>query len=172
MMVEQGKGADAAALIRPVQSAGEADVPVSKHRRRSKMRTRKPDLSPNASQQNLMTVDELRNAIANPARDFTAKTIVAGVWWFHQLLRKVGDRWQGIRASSKDKRTAALLLCVAMDGEQGKNDDLSPMIAQILRPYCPAPTFIEAWEQANQMSPGTARATAARILSPAAKSAA
>jgi hypothetical protein len=57
-----------------------------------------------------------------------------------------------------------------MDGEQGKNDDLSPMIAQILRPYCPAPTFTEAWEQANQMLPGTARATAARILSPAAKS--
>jgi hypothetical protein len=153
-------------------SAEEVDMPVSKHRRRSKTRTRKPDPSQDASRQNVLTIDELRHAIANPSRDFTAKVVVAGVWWFHELLRKVGDHWEDTKASRKDKRTAALLLCVAMDGERGKDDDLSPVIAEMLRPYCPAPTFAEAWEQANQMSPGTVRAMAARMLSAPGKPAA
>src|ERR1700758_898864 len=107
-------------------------MPVSKHRRRSKTRTRKPDPSPDASRQNVLTIDELRHAIANPNRDFTAKVVVAGVWWFHELLRKVGDRWHDAKASRKDKMTAALLLCVAMDGERGEDDDLSPVIAEML----------------------------------------
>lgn len=139
-------------------------MPVSKHRRRSKARTKKPEPSLDVSRQNGMTIEELRQAIANPARDFRAKTIVAGVWWFQQLLRKVGDRWQGMKTSREDKRDAALLLCVAMDGQHGQNDDLSPAIAGMLRPYCPAPTFVEAWEQANQMPPGAVRETAARLL--------
>jgi hypothetical protein len=166
-MHEEDKGVAAAALCATmaVCSAGEVDMPVSKHRRRGKIRTSKPDLSPDASRQNVMTIDELRHAIANPARDFTDKVVVAGVWWFHELLRKVGDRWRSTKASGKDKRTAALLLCVAMDGEHGTDDDLSPVIAEMLRPYCPAPTFAEGWEQANQMSPGTVRAMAVRILS-------
>ncbi|MEA2737400.1 MAG: hypothetical protein QOH05_707 [Acetobacteraceae bacterium] len=145
-------------------------MPVSKHRRRSQIRTRKPDPSPDAARQDAMTLDELRHAIANPARDFSAKTIVAGVWWFQELLRRVGDRWHSMKASRKDKKEAALLLCVAMDGAHGKNDDLSPILANMLRPYCPAATFTEAWEQANQMSRGTARETAAKILGPSDKS--
>lgn len=140
-------------------------MPVSKHRRRSKPGTRPPAQPRNASRQDVTTIDELRQAIGNPALDFPAKVVVAGVWWFQQLLRKVGDRRQNIKASRKDKRTAALLLCVAMDGEHGKNDDLSPVIAEMLRPYCPAPTFAAAWEQANQMLPGTVSAMVARILS-------
>ncbi len=147
-------------------------MPVSRHRRRSKPGTRKPDLSPDASRQSITTVDELRQAIANPALDFPAKAVVAGMWWYLQLLRKVGDRRQNIKASRKDQRRAALLLCVAMDGEHGENDDLSPVIAEMLRPYCPAPTFAEAWERANQMPPGTVLATAARILSASGKPAA
>jgi hypothetical protein len=111
-----------------------------------------------------MSLEELRQAIANPARDFPAKAVVAGVWWFQHLLHRVGDRWQDVRTSRDDKKTAALLLCVAMDGEHGKNDDLAPVIAAMLRPYCPALSFVEAWEQANGLPPGTARATAAEIL--------
>jgi hypothetical protein len=143
-------------------------MPVSKHRRGNKLRIRKPEPSPGVPRANAMTVDELRQAIANPARDFRAKAIVAGVWWFRQLLRKVGD--PGMKTSREDKRNAALLLCVAMDGGHGENDDLSPLIAGMLRPYCAAPTFVEAWEQANQMPPGTARETAARILNPPGRS--
>jgi hypothetical protein len=112
-----------------------------------------------------MTIDELRRAIANPGRDFVAKTMVAGLWWFQQLLLKVGDR-QSLKASRKDKKMAALLLCVAMDGQHGRNDDLAPMLAAMLRPYCPAPTFVDAWERANKMAPGTARAEAASIIDP------
>jgi hypothetical protein len=119
-----------------------------------------------------MTVDELRRTIANPALDFPAKAVVAGIWWFQQLLRRVGDRWQGNKASRKDRRTAALLLCVAMDGEHGENDDLSPKLAEMLRPYCPAPTFAEAWEQAKRLPAGTVRQKAARILIPPGKPAA
>ena len=59
-----------------------------------------------------------------------------------------------------------MLLCVAMDGEHGQNDDLSPVLADMLRPYCPAGTFVEAWEQAKHLSPGTVRAMAAKILNP------
>jgi hypothetical protein len=144
-------------------------MPVSKHRRRSKTRTRKPDPSPEASRETSLTIEELRRAVANPALDFPAKTIVAGVWWFQQLLWKVGDNWRSSKASRKDKKTAAMLLCVAMDGEQGKNDDLSPVIAEMLRPYCPGPSFVEAWEHAKQMSPGTLRTQVAGILSPPGK---
>jgi hypothetical protein len=111
-----------------------ANMPVSKHRRRSRIRTKKPDPSPDVPPQDGKTLEELRQAIANPARDFRAKAIVAGVWWFQQLLRKVGDRWQSMKNSREDKRNAALLLCVAMDGEHGQNDDLSPLIAEMLNP--------------------------------------
>jgi hypothetical protein len=144
-------------------------MPVSKHRRRGKPGTSKPDQPPNPSRQDITTIDELRQAIANPALDFPVKAVVAGVWWFQQLLHKAGDRRQAARPSWKDRRRAALLLCVAMDGEHGKNDDLSPVIAEMLRPWCPAPTFAEAWEQTNRMPRGTVSATAARILSPVGK---
>jgi hypothetical protein len=147
-------------------------MPVSKHRRRNATRSRKPDPAPNPQRQVVMTLDELRRAVANPALDFPAKTTLAGVWWFQQLLEKVGDHWQGIKASRKDKRTAAMLLCVAMDGEHGKNDDLAPAIADLLRPYCPAATFTEGWEQAKQLSPGTVRTLTAKVLSTPGKPAA
>jgi hypothetical protein len=136
-------------------------MPVSKHRRRGKPSSGRPDVTPD-----VMTMDELRRTIANPALDFPAKVVVAGLWWFEQLLRRVGDRWQSVKASRKDKRTAAVLLCVAMDGEHGQNDDLSPVLADVLRPYCPAPCFVDAWEQAKQMPPGTVRTMAAKILNP------
>jgi hypothetical protein len=144
-------------------------MPVSKHRHRRKTGTRKPEPSSDASRPSIMTMDELREAIADPALDFPAKVTVAGVWWFQQLLLKVGDRWQGISASRRDKRSAALLLCVAMDGEHGANDDLSPAIAEMLRPYCDAPTFVEGWEHAKQVPPGTVRAMVAKSLSPSGK---
>jgi hypothetical protein len=135
----------------------------------SKRRSGKPGQSPAPARQTITTIDELRQAIANPALDFSAKASLAGVWWFQQLLRKAGDRQQTTRPSWKDQRRAAVLLCVAMDGEQGENDDLAPVIAGMLRPWCPAPTFAEGWEQANQMPPGTVTAMAARILNPTAK---
>jgi hypothetical protein len=141
-------------------------MPVSKHRRSSKVRPRKPEAPPVVSRSGIMTIDELRQAVANPARDFSAKLVVAGVWWFQQMLRRIGDRGQGLKASHKDKREAAMLLCVAMDGEHGANDDLAPLLAAMLRPYCPAATFTDAWEQANRMAPGSVRETAARILTP------
>jgi hypothetical protein len=139
-------------------------MPVSKHRRGSEIRTRKSDPAPNALRHTVMTLDELRRTIANPALDFPAKTTIAGVWWFQQLLRRVGDRWQGHKASRRDKRTAAMLLCVAMDGEHGKNDDLAPIISSMLRQYCPAATFTEGWEQAKRLSPGTVRTLTAKTL--------
>jgi len=144
-------------------------MPVSKHRRRGKPGTRQPDQPPNASRQNITTIDELRAVIASPALDFPAKAIVAGMWWYQQLLRKVGDRRHSITPSWKDKKRTALLLCVAMDGERGENDDLSPVIADMVRPYCTARTFTEAWEQANRLPPGTVSATVARILNPSGK---
>jgi hypothetical protein len=144
-------------------------MPVSRHRRHGKTETRKPDHAPDPVRQTITTIDELRQAIASPALDFPTKAIVAGLWWFQQLLRKVGDRGQTTKPSLKDQKRTALLLCVAMDGEHGKNDDLSPVIAEMLRPWCPAPTFAQGWEQANQMPPGTVSAMAARILRPAGK---
>jgi hypothetical protein len=140
-------------------------MPVSKHRRRSETRARKPTPPPADSPSPNMTIDELRRAVANPALDFAGKIVVAGVWWFQQLLLQVGDHWQGHKASRKDKKGVAALLCVAMDGEHGPNDTLAPLIADMLRPYCPAPTFVDGLEHAKQMSPGTVRATAAKILS-------
>jgi hypothetical protein len=139
-------------------------MPVSRHRHGSETRTRKPDPAPTAQRHTVMTLDELRRTIANPALDFPAKTTIAGVWWFQQLLRRVGDQWQGNKASRKDKRTAAMLLCVAMDGDHGKNDELSPIIADALRPYCPAPTFTEGWEQAKRLLPGAVRTMTAKAL--------
>lgn len=136
-------------------------MPVSKHRRRSKPGSAGPDVAPD-----VMTIDELRRTIASPALDFPAKVVVAGLWWFEQLLRRVGDHWQSGKASRQDKRTAAVLLCVAMDGEHGQNDDLSPVLADMLRPYCPAPSFVDAWEQVKRLSPGTVRTMAAKILHP------
>jgi hypothetical protein len=136
-------------------------MPVSKHRRGSAIRSRKPDPSP-ASQ--VMPLEELRRLIATPGTHLTAKIELAGIWWFQQLLARVGDRWQGNKASRKDKRTAAMLLCVAMDGEHGKNDDLAPVLADLLRPYCPGASFTEAWEQAKRLSPGTVRALTAKAL--------
>lgn len=147
-------------------------MPVSKHRRRSKTRTPKPDALSEASREPGMTIEEMRRVVANPALDFPAKTIVAGVWWFQQLLWKVGDHWRSSKASRKDKKTAAMLLCVAMDGEHGKNDDLAPLLAEMLRPYCPRPTFVEAWEHTKNMSPGTVRTLVAGILNPPGKPAA
>ncbi|MDR3537179.1 MAG: hypothetical protein P4L71_11830 [Acetobacteraceae bacterium] len=142
-------------------------MPVSRRPRRSEMRTRQPDPPPGASQPNLTTIDELRQTIADPALDFPAKVAVAGVWWFQQLLWRAGERWESAKASRKDRRQAALLLCLAMDGEHGQNDDLAPTIAGMMRPYCPATTFVEGWEQATRVSPGTVRTMAAKILSPA-----
>jgi hypothetical protein len=135
-------------------------MPVSKHRRGSAIRSRKPDPPPAPAP----TLEELRRRISNQSIDLTAKIELAGIWWFQQLLARVGDRWQGNKASRKDKRTAAMLLCVAMDGEHGKNDDLAPVLADLLRPYCPGASFTEAWEQAKQVSPGTVRALTAKAL--------
>ena len=53
-----------------------------------------------------------------------------------------------------------------MDGEHAANDDVAPAMAEMLRPYCAAPGFVEAWEQAKQVPPGTVRATLAKSLSP------
>ncbi|HET6307357.1 MAG TPA: hypothetical protein VFG12_09245 [Rhodopila sp.] len=142
-------------------------MPVSKHRRGSKARPKQPTQAPAEPRPPGMTLDELRQAIANPSRDFRAKAILAGVWWFQQLLRKVGDRWQGAKQTREDKRDAALLLCIAMDGEHGQNDDLAPLLANLLRPYCLAPGFVASWEQANNMAPGAAREAAVRILAQA-----
>ncbi len=139
-------------------------MPVSKHRRRSKTRLRQPTPAQPASVQVLRTIDEVRDAVADPALDFPAKATIAGVWWYQQMLLKVGDRPESFKVSRQDQRTAALLLCVAMDGENGKNDDLSPMLANILRPYCATSTFAEAWEQAKQLPAGSVRAKAARAL--------
>ena len=136
-------------------------MPVSKHRRGSVIRTRKPAPPPPP---NVMTLEELRRLVGNPAIDLTGKIELAGVWWFQQLLAKVGDRWQSNKASRKDKRTAAMLLCVAMDGEHGKNDDLAPILADLLRPYRPVNSFTEAWEQAKHLLPGTVRAETAKIV--------
>jgi hypothetical protein len=111
-----------------------------------------------------MTLEELRRLIAATGADFTAKIEVAGVWWFQQLLARVGDRWQGNKASRKDRRTASMLLCVAMDGDHGKNDNLAPLLADLLRSYCPGASFTEAWEQAKQLPPGTVRALTAKVL--------
>jgi hypothetical protein len=144
-------------------------MPVSKHRRRGKPETLKLDQPSTVSRHDIATIDDLRQAIADPSRDFSAKAVLAGVWWFQQLLRKAGDHRPTARPSWKDRRRAALLLCVAMDGKRGENDDLSPEIAALLRPWCPAPTFAGAWEQANRMPQGTVAATAARILGPAGK---
>jgi hypothetical protein len=141
-------------------------MPVSKHRRGTKVRVRKPEAAPVVARPASMTIEELRQAVGNPARDFPAKLVVAGAWWFQQMLRRIGDRGHNLKTSRKDKREAAMLLCVAMDGEHGANDDLAPLLAAMLRPYCLAATFTQAWEQANRMPPGSVRETAARILTP------
>jgi hypothetical protein len=140
-----------------------ATMPVSKHRRGSHTRTRKPP-APAAVPQNVMTIAELRREITSPDLDFPARTTRAGVWWFQQLLARVGDHWQANKASRKDRQTAAMLLCVAMDGEHGANDDLAPVLAEMLRPYRPAASFTESWEQAKQLSPGTVRTVTAKVL--------
>jgi hypothetical protein len=147
-------------------------MPVSKHRRRNETRPRKPEPAPAVPRPEVRTIDDLRQAIADPALDFPAKAVVAGLWWFQQMLLRVGDRPETFKASRQDKRTAGLLLCVAMDGENGKNDDLSPLIADLLRPYCSAPTFAEGWEQAKRLPPGTVRTKAARALARSGKPAA
>ncbi len=139
-------------------------MPVSKHRRGSEIRTRKPEDAAPPLRQDVMTIADLRRAVANPALDFPAKVGLAGVWRFQQLLAKVGDRWQGSKASRKDKRTASMLLCEAMDGEHVKNDDVAPVLADLLRPYCPAATFTAGWEQAKRLSPGTVRQLTAKAL--------
>ncbi len=141
---------------------------VSRPPRRNEMRIQRPATPPGASQPNATTIEEVRLAIADPALDFPTKVAVAGVWWFQRLLQRAGERWESSKASRKDRRQAALLLCLAMDGEHGQNDDLAPMIATLLRPYCPAPTFVVGWEQATHVSPGTVRTMVAKILSPAA----
>ena len=146
-------------------------MPVSKHRRGGKLRAHQPRTAV-VSRPAIMTIDELRDAVANPARDFSAKLIFAGMWWFQHMLQRIGDRWQNPKASREDKREAAMLLCVAMDGERGANDDLAPLLAEMLRPYCPAATFAAAWEQANQMPPGAVREAVGRILNASGQSAA
>jgi hypothetical protein len=152
-------------------------MPVSKHRRpgktsRGKTSQGRSDQAPDGSRPAATTIGELRRTVANPALDFPAKIVVAGLWWFEQLLRRVGDQWQSVKASRKDKRTAAMLLCVAMDGEHGQNDDLSPVLADMLRPYCPTASFVDAWEQAKHLSPGTVRTMVAKILTQTGKPAA
>jgi hypothetical protein len=144
-------------------------MPVSKHRRRNKPAPSKPDRPRETSRLEMATIDDLREVMAISTLDFAAKAILAGVWWFQQLRRKAGERRQAARPSWKERRRAALLLCVAMDGEHGKNDDLSPVLAEMMRPWCPAPTFAEGWELTNHLQRGTVSTTAARILSPVAK---
>jgi hypothetical protein len=139
-------------------------MPVSKHRRHNKTRPRKPDASPMASGPEIQTLDDLRREVSSPALAFPDKISIASRWWCGQLSAKVGDHRRSDKMSRKDRQTAAMLLCVAMDGEQGQNDDLAPDLAVMLRPWCPAVTFTEAWEQAKQLPPGTVRMRAARFL--------
>jgi hypothetical protein len=134
-------------------------MPVSKHRRRPRQASGQQPATPRRA---IATIDDLRLTLADPGLDFSAKVAMAGVWWFEQLLRRAGDPWSTIK-SGKDRMRAAMLLCVAMDGEHGKNDDLAPAIAAMLRPACPTPSFAAAWEQANRLLPGTVRAAAARV---------
>lgn len=139
-------------------------MPVSKHRRRGAAPSMATYTPPAKSPHGVATMDEVRQAIADPALDFPMKTAIAGVWWFRQLLLRVGDRRLKHKLSRKDTARAAILLCVAMDGERGDSDDLSPVIADLLRPYCPAPTFAEAWERVRHLPPGTVAAQAARLV--------
>jgi hypothetical protein len=138
-------------------------MPVSKQRRRPEAATKEHGAGAEAPRRAIRTIDDLRQALGAIETDFAAKTVAAGVWWFEQLLRRAGDEWSTVR-SGKDRMRAAMLLCVAMDGAQGQNDDLAPAIAAMLRPYCPAPSFAEGWEQAKRLPPGTVRAAAARIV--------
>jgi hypothetical protein len=147
-------------------------VPVSKHRRQVKPPIGQPRSAPLASRRNIESLDALRQAVADPALDFPAKATVAGVWWFRQLLRKTGDRRRDIKISRKDETRAALLLCVAMDGEHGQNDDLAPVIADMLRPYATASSFAAAWEQAMGVPAGTVAIRVARLMNPSGGSAA
>ena len=139
-------------------------MPISKHRRRNKVRLKQSAPAGTASVQVIRSVDDVQNAVSDPALDFAAKVAVAGVWWYQQMLVKVGGSAENLKLSRQDQRTAALLLCVAMDGENGKNDDLSPVLADLLRPYCATRTFAEAWEQAKHLPAGSVRAKAARAL--------
>lgn len=136
-------------------------MPVSKHRRRGKLRTKRPGLSQDTSRPKIKTIDEIRQAVADPALDFRAKIVLAGAWWFDNLLLKLGDHKKNTANSETDAPMSGSLLCMAMDGQRGKNDDISPLIADMLRPWCPTPTFADAWEQANNMPPGTVAALAA-----------
>jgi hypothetical protein len=138
-------------------------MPVSKHRRRNKAPPPKPGTSSQAIL-GITTIEDLRRQMANPALGFTDRIGIASLWWFEQLFSKIGHHRQSDKASRKDKQTAAVLLCIAMDGEQGRNDELAPILASMLRPWCPAPTFVEAWEQAKHLPPGTVRAKAGRFL--------
>jgi len=137
-------------------------VPVSKHRRRGKLRPRKPGLPPTTDSGAIGTIDALRPAIADPGLDFRAKVALAAAWWFDALLRQLGGAKNDTATSTEDVPMSGSLLCMAMDGERGKNDALSPLIADMLRPYCPTATFAEAWEQANGMPPGTIAALAVK----------
>ncbi len=139
-------------------------MPVSKHRRGNQTRRRTPEPAPVVSRQTIGTIDELRQAIAEPALAFPARAELAWFWWYQQMLLKVGDRPADLRFTKQDRRTAALLLCVAMDGENGSNDDLAPVLADMLRPYIGALSFAEAWEQAKRLPAGSVRAKAARAL--------
>jgi hypothetical protein len=138
-------------------------MPVSKHRRRNKTPPRKPDTSSEATL-SITTIEDLRRQLANPSLGFTDKIGIASLWWYEQLLSKIGHHRQSGKASRKDKQTAAMLLCIAMDGEQGQNDALAPILASMLRPGCPAPTFVEAWEQSKHLPPGTVRTKAGKFL--------
>lgn len=138
-------------------------MPVSKHRRRNKTPPPKPDTSSEA-RMSVTTIEDLRRQIANPALGFTNKIGIASLWWCEQLFSKIGHHRQSGKASRKDKQTIAILLCIAMDGEQGQNDQLAPVLASMLRPWCPGATFVEAWEQTKHLPPGTVRAKAGKFL--------
>jgi hypothetical protein len=139
-------------------------MPVSKHRRHSKPRPRKPNAAPTAPRLEIRTIDDLRREVSNPALGFPERIGITSLWWCEQLSSKVGDHRRSDKVSRKDRQTAAMLLCVAMDGEQGQNDNLAPDLAAILRPWCAAATFTEAWEQAKHLPSGTVRMRAARFL--------
>ncbi len=140
-------------------------MPASRHRRRHETQ----DPPPALARAGISSIDDLTQALRDPALDFPARVMIAGVFWFEQLLRKAGDPWEFLR-SGKDKMRAALLLCVAMDGAHGQNDDLAPAIAEILRPYCPGESFAEGWERAKRLPPGSVMTMASRIVNaPAAR---
>lgn len=138
-------------------------MPVSRHRRKSNTRPALATPGTAASSRAIQTIDDLARLVADPLLAFPAKLLAAAEWWFCQMLRQAGGH-PTARLSRRDRDRAAILLCVALDGQPGANDILSPVLAAMLRPWCPAASYTEAWELASRLPPGSVTARAARLL--------